>query len=90
MGRQRSNHLDKPTLSNAVPDQHARAANEIAAQLGRPATLDDMSDDEFDTIARLGFDWVWLLGVWQTGAEARQISLPMPVCGTRLRRRCPT
>ena len=43
--------------------------------LGRPATLDDLSDDELDTIARLGFAWVWLLGVWQTGAAARQVSL---------------
>ena len=49
--------------------------NEIAAQLGRPATLDDISDAELDDIARLGFDWVWLLGVWQTGSEARRISL---------------
>jgi hypothetical protein len=48
--------------------------SEIAKELGRPATLDDLTDDELDEIARLGFDWVWLLGVWQTGAEARQVS----------------
>ncbi len=48
---------------------------EIAAQLGRPATLDDIPDAELDDIARLGFDWVWLLGVWQTGPEARRTSL---------------
>jgi hypothetical protein len=49
--------------------------NEIGARLGRPVTLDAISDDELDEIARRGFDWVWLLGVWQTGAESRQVSL---------------
>jgi glycosidase len=48
--------------------------NEIGARLGRPATLDDITDDELDEIARLGFDCAWLLGVWQTGDEARQVS----------------
>jgi glycosidase len=29
-------------------------------------------------VARDGFDWVWLLGVWQTGEAGRQISLTEP------------
>jgi hypothetical protein len=28
-----------------------------------------------DQIAENGFDWVWFLGVWQTGAAGRQVSL---------------
>lgn len=43
-----------------------------SADLGRQATLDDLPDDELRRLAELGFDWLYLLGVWQTGrAEAR-------------------
>jgi glycosidase len=47
---------------------------ELANTLGRTATLDDVPDAELDRIASLGFDWVWLLGVWQTGAASRAVS----------------
>ena len=46
--------------------------------LGRPATLDDITDAELDAIAARGFDWVWLLSVWQTGPAGRQIALADP------------
>jgi hypothetical protein len=49
--------------------------SERAAVLGRPATLDDLPDADLDAIAALGFDWVWLLGVWQTGDAGRRESL---------------
>src|SRR5947199_235961 len=29
---------------------------------------------ELDRIAAMGFDWVWLLGVWQTGPASRAVS----------------
>jgi glycosidase len=48
--------------------------SELAASLGRPSTLDDVTDAELDRIARDGFDLVWFLGVWQTGEAARQVS----------------
>ncbi len=51
---------------------------ELAQTLGRPATLDDVSDAELDRLARTGFDWIWLLSVWQTGPEARQVSRSNP------------
>lgn len=41
---------------------------ELARRLGRPATLDDLPDDELDRWAALGFDWVWLLDD-QLGSE---------------------
>ncbi|HXK02059.1 MAG TPA: alpha-amylase family glycosyl hydrolase [Verrucomicrobiae bacterium] len=50
----------------------------LGAGLGRPATLDDVPDSELDRIAGAGFDWVWFLGVWQTGAVGRRISLENP------------
>jgi glycosidase len=42
--------------------------------LGRAATLDDIPDGHLDDLAAKGFEWVWLLGVWQTGQAARDIS----------------
>jgi len=46
----------------------------LSQTLGRAATLDDIPDDELDRLAAMGFDWIWLLSVWRTGAAARQIS----------------
>lgn len=47
---------------------------EISQQLGRHATLDDIPDAELDRLAAKGFDWIWLLSVWQTGQGAQQVS----------------
>lgn len=49
-----------------------------AQALNRPATLDDIPDAALDQWAQQGFDWVWLLGVWQTGEAGRQVSLTHP------------
>lgn len=51
---------------------------ELAAALGRPATLDDLGETELDRLAEDGFDLLWLLGVWQTGAAARAVSASNP------------
>ena len=45
-----------------------------SAALGRKATLDDIPDIELDRLAEQGFDWVWLLSLWQTGPAAQQVS----------------
>ncbi len=47
---------------------------ELSSSLGRPASLDDIPDAELDRLAAMGFDWIWLLSVWQTGPEAQQVS----------------
>lgn len=47
---------------------------ELSRQLGRAATLDDIPDAELDRLAKMGFDWVWFLSVWQTGPGAQQVS----------------
>ena len=46
----------------------------LSTTLGRRAQLDDIPDAELDRLAALGFDWVWFLSVWQTGAAAQAIS----------------
>jgi glycosidase len=48
---------------------------ERSKQLGRPATLDDIADSQLRDLKSLGFDWVWLLGTWQTGPLSRSIAL---------------
>ena len=52
--------------------------SDLAAALGRKATLDDIPDAELDRLAGDGFDIVWFLGVWQTGEAARRVSRSNP------------
>jgi glycosidase len=51
---------------------------DLSRQLGRPATLDDIPDADLDHFAQSGFDWVWFLSVWQTGAAGQRISRSHP------------
>lgn len=52
--------------------------NGLSRKRGQPATLDDIPDAELDRLAQVGFDWVWLLSVWQTGPAAQQVSRSNP------------
>jgi glycosidase len=36
--------------------------------------LDDIPDAALDRLAEMGFDWVWLLSVWQTGLRGQHVS----------------
>lgn len=47
---------------------------ELSRELGQAATLDTVPDVELDRLAAMGFDWIWLLSVWQTGRAGRQVS----------------
>src|SRR5262245_39300409 len=51
---------------------------ELSRDLGRPATLDDIPEAELDRLAQLGFDCIWMLSVWQTGAAGRNVSRSNP------------
>jgi hypothetical protein len=51
---------------------------DLSRRLGRPVTLDDIPDEELDRLADVGFDWVWLLSVWQTGPAGRRVSRSNP------------
>jgi hypothetical protein len=51
---------------------------DLSKPLGRRATLDDVPDGALDALVRQGFDWVWLLSVWQTGPQAQQVSRSNP------------
>jgi glycosidase len=62
---------------------------ERGTALGRPATLEDVTDAFLDDVAAKGFDWVWFLGVWQTGRLGREISLQDPKLQAECRRDLP-
>jgi hypothetical protein len=51
---------------------------DLSRSIGRPATLDDIPDAELDRLAEMGFDWIWLLSVWQTGMAAQRVSRSSP------------
>lgn len=51
---------------------------EISRTLNRRATLDDIPEAFLDQFSRQGFDWIWLLSVWQTGPAAQAISRTNP------------
>ncbi|MDZ4848170.1 MAG: alpha-amylase family glycosyl hydrolase [Pirellulaceae bacterium] len=51
---------------------------ELSRELGRRATLDDIPDYALDQFSQQGFDWIWLLSVWQTGVAAQAISRSNP------------
>lgn len=45
---------------------------------GPNATLGDIPDEELDKIKEFGFDWIYLLSVWQTGEAGREMSRTNP------------
>jgi hypothetical protein len=45
---------------------------------GRRVTLATVDDAVLDALAQRGFDWIWLLGVWRTGAASRSVSRRNP------------
>jgi Alpha amylase, catalytic domain len=63
--------------------------NRLSHKIGRPATLDDISDTDLNTIANLGFDWVYFLSVWQTGEAGRKVSRSNPQWLTEYRELLP-
>jgi glycosidase len=50
------------------------ALTDLSGSFGRPATLDDIPNAELDRLVEMGFNWVWLLSVWQTGSAGQRIS----------------
>jgi hypothetical protein len=45
---------------------------ELSTKLGRRISLADVPDAEWDKIASLGFDFVWLMGVWERSPVGRR------------------
>jgi glycosidase len=47
----------------------------LSQKYGRALTLATVPDEEWQELARLGFDLVWLMGVWQRSPGSRQEAL---------------
>jgi len=45
---------------------------ELSRRAGRRVSLADVPDSEWDDIAALGFDIVWLMGMWERSPESRR------------------
>jgi glycosidase len=63
--------------------------NDLARRLGRRVTLDDVPDEELDRVAAPGFDWIWLLSVWQTGPAGQRVSRTNPEWRTEFQHTLP-
>src|SRR5271156_6664037 len=50
----------------------------LSREAGKPITLADIEDTTIDGFAEKGFDWIWLLSVWQTGAAGQAVSRGHP------------
>jgi len=50
----------------------------LSTQLGRVVKLGDVPDAEWDSLAQMGFDIVWLMGVWKRSDKSREIALTDP------------
>jgi len=50
----------------------------LAQERGQPVTLADIDAATFDGFVQQGFDWIWLLSVWQTGPAGRAVSRSNP------------
>jgi len=48
--------------------------NRLSRKAGKPITLAEIDDATFDGFTEQGFDWIWLLSVWQTGPAGRAVS----------------
>jgi glycosidase len=51
----------------------------LVTEAGAAATLDGLPDSLLDGAQAKGFDWIWMLGVWQTGAAGRRQALAAPL-----------
>ncbi|HKV49360.1 MAG TPA: alpha-amylase family glycosyl hydrolase [Candidatus Acidoferrales bacterium] len=50
----------------------------LSVKLGRSILLSDVPDSEWDTIVEMGFDIVWLMGIWQRSPVSQKLSQQAP------------
>ena len=50
----------------------------LSGDADKQVTLADIDDVTIDCFAERGFDWIWLLSVWQTGTAGRTVSRSNP------------
>src|SRR5258707_13465099 len=45
----------------------------LSREAGKRVTLADIDDATLDGFAEQGFDWIWLLSIWQIGSAGRAV-----------------
>lgn len=71
--------VNSPPTYPSLYEVNVRATmGELSNKLGRVATFDDVPSAQLDRLAELSFDWIWLMGVWQTGPAGRRVSRTLP------------
>lgn len=63
--------------------------DDAAKDLGFPVTLEDVPYEKLIRLKELGFNWVYLLGVWQTGPSGLEVCLSTPDLREELQRTFP-
>jgi hypothetical protein len=72
-------HRELQPMHPCVYEINARVwLTELSHGIGRPTTLDDVPDEAIGRIAGFGFDYIWLIGVWETGESGRAIAQANP------------
>lgn len=50
----------------------------LTVKYGKSITLANIPEDELHQLVELGFEWIWLLGVWRTGTLGEKIAREKP------------
>ncbi len=67
--------MSKPPIFPSMYQVNTRVwLNRLAERRGHPLTLEEVPEAELDGWAQAGFDWVWLLGVWQPSQVGAQLA----------------
>jgi glycosidase len=51
---------------------------ELSRTYGKPITLGSVPEEQWDRLKRLGFDYVWLMGVWKRSREGVELFRKSP------------
>jgi len=62
---------------------------EISDGVGHAATFADVPESWIERLASQGFEWLWLLGVWQTGEAGRRLAQSLEWLWAESRERLP-
>lgn len=52
---------------------------ELRRRYGAATFLENLPNEELDQLTAHGFDWIWFLGIWQTGPAGREVSRTHPL-----------
>ena len=76
--------MKTPTSATYRPHPHLYEINtwawvtELSRKEGRKIRLGDVPDREWDALEAKGFDFLWLMGIWQRSSESRRIAQSDP------------